>query len=186
MQPDPQQVPLGKTAVGRQPDFRNDVEKESSPLSVFQDNEDGGIAEHLAEEFVNLSGAWVVVKVRTDSNAYDDVWDEDVDPTYKNGFKTKAFFKTEPLQEELTKWGVDTPNKATVVFPRAVIYRKFGERMLRAGDLIDVPYGAIANSPKQYRITNVSETGNFKYRWLYLSCDAVAVSGDVTIRKENF
>ncbi len=196
MQPNPQHVPLGKVAVDRQPDFRNDIEKESSPLSVYQDNADGGLAERLAEEFINLVGAWVVVKARTNHDGYDDVWDEDVDPTYMNGFKTKAYFKTEPWQEELTKWGVDVPNKTVITFPRAVIYRQFKDRMLRAGDLIDVPYGAIANMPKlinttgmqliQFRVINVSETGNFKYRWLYLNCDAEIITGDVTVRKESF
>lgn len=197
MQPNPQHTPLNKTAIDRQTDFRNDTEKESSPLSVYQDNADGGIAENIAEEFINISGAWVIIKVRTNHDGYDDVWDEDVDPTYKNGFKTKAYFKTEPLQTELTKWGVDVPNKTTITFPRAKIYHQFGNRMLRAGDLIDVPYGAIINVPKQlvdtsalhlvqYRVLNTYETGNFKYRWLYLNCDAEVITGDMTVRKDTF
>jgi hypothetical protein len=56
--------------------------------------------------------------------------------------------------------------------------------MLRAGDVIQVPYNAATPllSPKNFRITNVTPSGNFRYNWLYLTCQAEVLTADVTVR----
>lgn len=173
---------LGNVASQKQTDFRAEVDQQNPNVAVYQDNEDLGFAEKIADELISVSGAWVTVYLRSDHEGFDKVWNEDVDPTYHNGVRLKGYFKPEPLQEELTKFGVDTPNKTTIVFSRFHLLRAFGERSLRAGDLIELPYGPKSDGiPQKYRILNVSLTGNFRYLWLYQSCDAEAITGDITI-----
>ena len=167
------------------PDMRTDAQQQYSPLSLYQDNEDGGMAEQWAEEIINLSGAVVLVKVRSDHGGFDDVWEEDVQPQYLSAKKFKAYFKPQPLGEQLTKWGVDTPNQTTVVFARKTVFKEFGVRMLRAGDMLELPYGAISNSPRYYEVTNVADAGNFRYRWLYYNADVKNLTGDPSVRKDH-
>jgi len=185
MIPDFDQI-LDGVATDQQPDFRSDIEKIASTLSLYQDNQDLGFGERIAEELINIVGAWVTLKIRTDNEGYDPVWNEDVDPTYHNGLRLKAYFKPEPLASELTRWGLDTPNQLILTFARAPLYKILGDRMLRAGDLIDVPYGSASFlSPKQFRVLNSYDTGNFRYRWLYTACQCESILNDTTVKPNH-
>jgi hypothetical protein len=134
---------------------------------------------------INVSGAEIKLFVRTDNADFDSVWDEDPDPTYWTPLFLKAFFKPEPIQTELTKWGADTKNRTEVVFSHHQIYGLLGDRMLRAGDVVQLPYNAAAISPKNFRVLNATPSGNFRYIWLYLTCQVETLTADVAVRPED-
>ena len=141
----------------------------------------------LADEVVNISGAEVKVFIRTNNNDYDAVWDEDADPTYWSSVMMKAFFKPAPLETELKKWGADTINKTEVVFSHRQLFIEFGERMIRAGDVIQLPFNSSFDdrTPKTYRVLNGSPTGNFRYNWLYFSCAVETLTADISVRPQE-
>lgn len=185
-------------SIDKLPDFRSDTEREFTPLSVFNHNlSDLAYAERLAEESINISGAWITIFPRTDNaGTSNEVWDEDPDPTYKNGKKFKGYFVPDPIGIELTKWGIDVQNKTAVVFARAVLFKAFGARMLRPGDVLRVPHntlspvqiaetGGIKNRMDTFRIINAADIGNFRYRWLYYRCNVELITGDITIQIEH-
>ena len=167
------------------PDNRSDVDQRNSPLSLFDlESADVRTARTLADEVVNISGAEVKIFIRTNNNDYDSVWDEDADPTYWTSEMLKAFFKPAPLETELKKWGADTINKTEVVFSHRQVFEKFGSRMLRTGDVLQLPFNAAMEdrSPKTYRVTNATPTGNFRYNWLYFSCTVETLNADISVR----
>jgi hypothetical protein len=155
-------------------------------LSIY-DNDSPEVltARSNAEETINLSGALVKVYPRTDNADFDLVWEEDPDPTYLNHFKIKAFFKPTVLKIELKKWGIDTAAPTEIVFSHMGVYKELGERMIRAGDVIYLPYNAAAINPTHYRVTNGSPTGNFRYSWMYFTCQAVILKADSTVRPQD-
>lgn len=167
------------------PDFRSEAQQRHTALAIHDaTNNDLLHARKLVEEIINISGAEIKLYVRTDNSDYDRVWDSDPDPTYWQAETIKAYFKPQPIEADLEKWGLDVKNKIEIVFSHYQIYTKFGDRMLRAGDVVTVPYNA-ANakiSPSNYRIENVTPSGNFRYNWLYLSCMAVTLTSDITVR----
>ena len=166
--------------------FRSDVEQGHSPIQIHNpESADLKLARLLANEQINISGAEIKVYIRTDNADYDEVWDEDPDPTYWNPEFMKAFFKPQPIEVELAKWGADTKNKTEVVFSHFQVFNQFGERMLRAGDVVQLPYNAAAISPKNFRIINVTPSGNFRYHWLYLTCTVETLAADITVRPEE-
>lgn len=186
------------SSIDKLPDFRSDDEKVNTPLALFNhDNPDLAWAERMSEELINISGAIVVVFPRTANRDADDLWEEDADPTYKAGVRLKGYFAPQPVGIALTQWGVDAPNETTVVFSRAVIFGTFGVRMIRPGDVIEVPHNTLSpvqapeelaslgNRMDKYRVINASDTGNFRYRWLYFSCRVENLTGDQTIQVEN-
>ncbi len=83
------------------PDFRTDIEKQHTPLAIYNhDKPDLAFAERLAEETINISGAWVTLYTKepyVDREDLDDVWDEDADPIYREGLDMKAWFKVDSL-----------------------------------------------------------------------------------------
>lgn len=166
--------------------FRSDVEQRHTPVSLH-DNESADIlmARQQADEMINVSGADIKIYARTDNADHDKVWDEDPDPTYWAPVSMKAFFKPEPLEAELLQWGIDTPNKTQVVFSFRQVISQFGERALRAGDVLQLPYNASTNSPKNYRVLNATPTGNFRYVWLYYTCKVETLTADITVRVEE-
>lgn len=177
------------------PDFRSKEEKQFTLLSLYDHSKaDIAYAERLAEEIINISGAWVTVflkEPKRDTRA-DEVWDEDADPLYRSGIKTKAYFKPEPVQSELTRWGVDTATKATIVFSRAAIFQEdgIGSRLLLPGDVIEAPYNYATKfdtGPYRFRILNVKHDGFFEYRWLYLHAVCELITGDdaLQVRTNN-
>jgi hypothetical protein len=170
------------------PDFRSDVEKLHTPLAVYNHaKNDLAMAERLAEEAVNVSGAFVTVYVKepyVDREDIDDVYDEDADPVYRPGLKLKAWFKTDTLNVELTRFGVDSPLQLTVVFARAVLAKSLGlERLITVGDIIEVPY----NNPRfrgapRFRVVNAYDSGNMHYRWLYYTTICELIVGDDSLK----
>jgi hypothetical protein len=176
------------------PDYRSDEEKQNSLLSTYNHGSpDISFAERQAEEIVNISGAWIEIYPRTRSDRRDEVWEEDADPTYLAPKKLKGMFEPEPAEIEIKKWGVDVENETTVHFSRASVLRLFGRRMIAEGDVLIVPHNTLAvtqftdlrqdkgNSIDTYRVIKSSDTGNFKYRWLYWSCLVQNISGDISL-----
>jgi len=164
---------------------RDDIAK-SNPLIQLHDSEslDHGLAGSIAEEIININGGQVVVYARTDSESFDEVYEEDPDPTYKAGKRLKAYFVPQPISAQLTPWGVDVENQATVVFSKEQVRGEFGDRMIRIGDVVELPYNASAVRPDRYRVLNAFDSGNFKYNWLYWSCNVENLTDDITIEPE--
>jgi hypothetical protein len=166
--------------------YRTDAQQTNSPISIYNpESKDIQLARSLANEMINVSGAEVRVFLRTENADYDVVWDEDPDPTYWTPILIKAFFKPEPIQTELTKWGADTKNRTEVMFSHQQLFTEVGERMLRAGDVIQLPFNAVAINPRNFRVLNATPSGNFRYTWLYWSCQVETLTADVAVRPEN-
>jgi hypothetical protein len=156
---------------------------ESSPLNQYNnDSADLKLARSMVEEQINVSGAEVVVFARTDNGDFDSVWDEDADPTYLNPKMMKAFYKPEQIQSELTRWGVDTKIKLDVSFAYTHILREFGERLLRPGDVIQIPYNSLNINPVNFRVLNASPLGNHRFNWLFWQCNVEQLTADITVR----
>jgi hypothetical protein len=178
-------IPEGDLFDSIQETFRSDVEQRHTPLALHDpDSNDLKLARRLADEIINISGAEVKIYTRTDNADYDAVWDSDPDPTYWNAVLMKGYFKPQPLEAELKKWGAEIANKTEIIFSHRQIFREFRERMLRVGDVIQIPYNAAMPdlAPKNYRVTNVTPSGNFRYHWLYLTCQAEVITADITVR----
>lgn len=166
--------------------FRSDIEQRHSPLAIHdEESPDIKMARRMAEEMINVSGAEVKVHTRTDNADNDNVWDEDADPTYWPAVNMKAFFKPEPLHQELLEFGVDHENSTEIVFSHYQVITKFGKRMLRTGDVIQIPYNDAYFQNKNYRVLNATPTGNFRYVWLYLTCHVQILTADITVRTEE-
>lgn len=172
------------------PDFRTETEKRFTLLSTYDHSKvDIAYAERLAEEIVNISGAWVTVflkEPKRDVQA-DEVWDEDADPLYRGGVQMKAYFKPEPNQSELTRWGVDNATKATIVFSRAGLFKEahIGARLLLPGDVVEAPYNYATKfdiGPMRFRILSVKQDGFFEYRWLYMHAMCELITGDDALK----
>ena len=185
-------------SIDKLPDFRTEEEKMFTPLALYNhDNPDIAYAERMAEEIINISGAWITVFHRTNnSGTSDELWEEDPDPTYKNGTRMKALFTPEPAKVELTKWGLDTQNQTNVIFSRAILFKEFGRRMLRPGDVIEIPHNTLSpiqtstsfesdDKLDKFRILDAADSGMFRYRWLYYNCKVENLLGDITIQPEN-
>ncbi len=167
--------------------FRSAVEQRNTPLQLHDpDIGDLRLARLLADEMINVSGAEIKLYQRTDNADFDDTWDEDADPTYWPAIFMKAYFKPAPLEIELKQWGADLNSHRTeVVFSHRQLYAQFGERMLRVGDVIQLPYNAASINPKNFRVVNATPTGNFRYQWLYLTCQTELLTADITVRPEE-
>lgn len=169
------------------PDFRSDIEKQHTPLSTYNHAKpDYAMAERLAEEAINISGAWVTLYLKEpyiDREGLDDVWDEDADPLYQQGRDLKAWFKVDSLNIELTRWGVDSPLQVTIVFPRAVLAKEVGmDKLLTVGDVIEIPYNAPKlRGPARFRVLNAYDTGMYQYRWLYYTAVCELLPADVAL-----
>lgn len=186
------------STVDLRPDHRGDSEQLLTKLSIFNhDSPDISWAERSAIELINISGAIVTIFSKVDSGNFDEVWDEDADPTYANGVVLKAYFVPQPLAISLVKWGLDIENKVTVVFARSKLLEIFGNRMIRQGDVVEIPFNSVMpiqianqntlkeNKISQFRVTNATDAGNFKYRWLYYRLDCELLTGDRSIRIEH-
>jgi len=168
--------------------FRSDSDQLNSKIALDDpDNPDIKLARTLANEQINISGANVVVYIRTENADVDLVWDEDPDPTYWEPIPMKAYFKPAPLELELKKWGAEINNKTDVVFSHFQLFEQFGERMLRQGDVIRLPFNAAMPqlNPNNFEVLNGSPTGNFRYNWMYFTCQVETLLADVTVRPEE-
>ena len=177
------------------PEFRTEVEKQLTPISIYDHSKpDIAYAERMAEEVINISGAWVTVFLKQpkgDSPELE-VWDEDADPIYSVGKKMKAWFKPEPVLAELTRWGIDKPIRITVAFARTTLIKEpnIGMRLLVPGDVIEAPYNlpnTTDTGPLRFRILNSSQEGFFHYRWLYVKSICELITGDqaLKVRTDN-
>jgi len=170
------------------PDHRTDIEKQFTPLSVYNHAKpDYAAAERLAEEVINISGAWITIFIKepyVDRDGHDDVWDEDADPIYRQGIDMKAWVKVDSLNVELTRYGVDHPLQVTVVLSRAVLAKEVGlERLLSVGDVIEVPYNAPKlRGPARFQILNAYDSGNWHYRWLYYTAVCELIPDDKSVK----
>lgn len=167
-----------------QVDFRSDIEQNNPLFQVHDvDSADISMVRQITQEMIRVNGAAVKVHPRTDNADHDKVFDEDADPTYWPPIDLKAFFVPQPLEYELTLWGVDTNNKTEIVFSLDDVISKFPNRLLRPGDLIEIPYNSQSQQkPKYYAVDNAQEYGNFRYIWLYVKCQATLLVGDVNLR----
>jgi hypothetical protein len=167
-----------------QMDFRSDIEK-ANPLYQVHDADASDImlAKKIAFEMVQVNGALVRIHPRTDNMDHDKVFDEDADPTYWAPISIKGFFIPNPMEYELTLWGVDCANKQEVVFALEQVAGLLPDRLFRPGDLIELPFDSLSQQkPKYFMVDNASEVGNFRYNWLYLKCYTTLIVGDVNIR----
>lgn len=174
----------GASDLGASTDFRSDIEQ-ANPL--FQandvDNPDISMAKRIAIEMIQVNGALVRVHPRTDNMDHDTVFDEDANPTYWSPISLKGFFVPNPMEYELTQWGVDCPNKQEIVFALEEVVSKLPDRLFRPGDLIEMPLDFKSQQkPKYFLIDNASEVGNYRYQWLYLKCTTTLIVGDTNIR----
>ena len=159
-----------------------DIQQTNPLIQIHNpDSPDLAFAAKIAQELVNISGAEVKVYARTNSESYDEVYEEDPDPTYKRPKTLKAYFVPQPLAAQLTPWGVDVENQTTVVFNKDAVYNEFGERMIRIGDIIELPYNASTIKPDRYRVLNAFDSSNFRYSWLYWSCKVENITDDRVI-----
>lgn len=167
--------------------YRTEAEQRHTQIAIHDPSTgDVKLARQLADEMIHVSGAEVQVYLRTNNEDFDHVLDADADPTYWNPVSMKAFFKPAPVEVELTKWGADVgENRIEVIFSHRQLYEKFGDRMLRVGDVLTLPYNAAAINPTNYRITNATPSGNFRYIWLYLTCQVEVLTADITVRPKN-
>jgi hypothetical protein len=166
-------------------DNRPEQDKLQSSISVYdEDAPEILTARSQVDEAINISGALVKVYPRTD--AFNDiVWEESPDPTYINHFKLKAFFKPSPLKIDLKKWGIDTQADLEIIFSHRQLYEVVGDRMLRNGDVINIPYNSASINPTHYKILNGSPTSNYRYTWLYFTCQATILKADKTVRVQD-
>ncbi len=179
------QIPEGDLFTQVIQDTRTEAQQRYTPLALHNDDsKDLQQARKHADEIINVSGAEVKIHVRTENEDYDHVWDSDSDPTYWNAVTLKGFFKPQPLEAELKKWGSEVINKTEIVFSHRQLYEEFGERMLRTGDVVKLPYNSVtqATDPKYFRVLNGTPSGNFRYNWLYFTCQLEVLTADVTVR----
>lgn len=164
---------------------RDPAEVQNSNLALHADDSaDLRLVRLQAEEIMNISGANVLLYIRTDNGDYDSTWDEDPNPTYWNPIPIKAFFRPQPLQAELNKWGVEVKNRTEVIFTHYSVFKELQERMIRPGDVLKLPYNAV-NGPETYRVINGTPSGNFRYQWLYFTCQVETLTADITVRPEE-
>ena len=175
----------------RSADFRSDVEQDEPLLGIYNpDSQDLATATRMAREILRNTGAKLNVFARTDNADNDKTWDEDPDPTYNPAVLLRGYFKPQPMEFELKRWGVDATNKTEVVFCASDVRERWGERMLRPGDVLELPYNSPAGdsggggslSPGFYRVVNATPSGNYRYHWLYFTCTVETLTADITVR----
>lgn len=165
------------------PDLRSDIEREASPIQVFDHlNPDISLAERRAKESMDVGGAWVKVYLkmitkRPDNIAMEglqtaeEIWNEDPTPIYSNAISMKGYFKPDAQKFELTKFGIDSAMKISITFLRSDLLKNnmIGDRLIKPGDQIEIPYNDIneKNFPMRVTVVDASNVGNYRYRWIY-------------------
>jgi len=168
------------------PDFRSDDDK-TNPLGALYDHNSPDIAqaEAYALESLRITGAWVTVIPRTEDNKFDKTWNEDSDPTYYSGFDFKAFFAPPAPEITLTKFGIDGANKFEIIFSRSELLGSLGERLLRNGDVIIIPHNSLVLKANRFKVLHSQDSGNYKYRWLYINCTVENMNKDESLAPRN-
>jgi hypothetical protein len=170
------------TSLDTSTDFRSEASIMNPQQSIYNhNNPDIAAAERLALEQLRIAGAWVTVLTRTEDNKYDKTWNEDSDPTYYTGYDFKAFFEPQAPEVALTKFGIDSPNKFDLVFSRAWVLEKLGNRLFRNGDVVIVPHNSLVINATRFRVVHVADSGNFRYRWIYLNVTVENMNNDESL-----
>jgi hypothetical protein len=168
------------------PDFRPESSQLNPQQSVYDpNNPDMAQAEAYALENIRISGAWVTVIPRSEDNKFDKTWNEDSDPTYYTGYDFKAFFAPPAPEIMLTKFGIDGANKFDITFSRSEVYGVFGERMLRNGDVVIIPHNSLVLKATRFKVLHAQDTGNYRYRWMYLTCTVENMNKDESLIPRN-
>lgn len=171
------------TDVDKVSDRRTETEKQFTDLSLYNhEKADIALIERWAEELINVSGAFMRIFIKNQNpNADASVFDDNSDVTYSNPVLLKGYTQPVASKPELTKWGLDTELKTTITFPRHIIFKEFGDRGIRAGDLIEFPQNAMGLAVVRYRVLNGYDFANFNFRWIYWQVEVENFSGDVTV-----
>lgn len=180
-------------------DFRS-LEEQTNGLSAIYDHDNPDIANQEREivSLVNDSGAWLKLFHRTsDLGQVDDVWEEDANPLYLPPVPVKGMFTPDSVATALTKYGIETKVGFEIHFSRANLLFLFGQRLIRKGDVIQVPHNTLIqtqsteflsgpqNQIDKFLVTEAKDTGNFNYRWMYWTCTVQNVAGDITVRPKT-
>lgn len=169
-------------SIDERPDFRPDEFQLNPQHSMYNhNNPDIASAERIVLENLRIAGAWVTVIPRTEDNKFDKTWNEDADPTYFTGYDFKAFFAPPAPEITLTKFGVDAPTKFEISFSRAEIFKTFGDRMIRNGDVVIIPHNSLAINATRFKIIHANDGGNYKYRWMYFICTVENMNKDESL-----
>jgi len=170
------------TVVDDRPDFY----KMNPQHALFDPSSpDFGFAEATVLENLRIAGAWVTVLPRSDDEKFDKTWMEDQDPTYYAGHDFKAFMPPTPPEVLLTKFGQDAPITFDVTFSRAELLERFDKRLIRIGDVIVIPHNSLVVRARRFRVLHVGETGNFRYRWLFLNVTVQNINRDESFEPQN-
>jgi len=172
-------APLDQSSV----DFRTDLEKRFPIIQQHnQQSADLALATRMAREAINIAGGLVEVYEKTENADADDVWDEDPDPTYFAAVQFKAFYSPKPAELAMKKSGPDAPVSTEIIFSAADLMDHFGPRMLRTGDVIKVFYHNLTTvKPEYFSIINATQTGNYRYNWVYFTCVCESTHADITV-----
>ena len=173
------EVPLDQS----RPDFRSDMEQEHPIVQVHnQGSADIALAARKARETINITGGWCDVFLRTDNADHDTVWDEDPDPTYYQPIKLKAFYPPKPMELSMKPSGPDGAIKIEVIFAYSVLVERLGTRLIREGDVIQLPYNMVGETkPTYFTVINASPSQNYRYNWLFFTCTVESTQADITV-----
>ncbi len=168
-----------------QESYRSDAEQNNPKFALWNpDAPEIKMARARADEIISVSGAEMRVFTRTDNADFDAVWDEDPDPSYWTPFNIKGVFKPKPIEIELKSWGADSTNRLEITFSHLQIFNRLGARMLRTGDVVQVPYNSTPIAPKNFRVVNATPSGMYRFIWLYMTCQCEALTADIAVRPE--
>lgn len=172
-------------------DVRNNV-------AIFDDtNPEIARMEREALEYISISGADTKVYLRVnDLGSVDEVWEEDSQPLYQQFVPVRGQFSPEEMSLALNKWGYESNAKFNVNYSRANLLSLFGVRMIRVGDVIEIPHNTLTQTQNteyldgqigladKFRVLKATDTGNYNYRWLYWTCTVELLTGNISIRPD--
>lgn len=180
------------------PDFRSGEQQENSKLSIFnEDNPEIARMEREAFDYIQSSGAITNIYLRAqDLGAVDEVWEEDNNPIYNTPASVKGQFVPDKMSTALIKFGIESNAKFEVNYSRAQLFDLFGSRMIRKGDVIQIPHNTLVQTQNtefidgqlgladKFRIIDAYDVGNYNYHWLYWQCIVELLTGDISVRTE--
>jgi hypothetical protein len=162
---------------------------ESNPEILYMEQE--------AFQYIKDSGVPVFVYTRVnDLGKIDSVWEEDSDPLYDNPIPVYGQYVPEAMSVVLKKWGVDAQTQFLIHFSRANLLAVFGNRLIRQGDVIEIPHNTLVQTQNtefidgpfgcldKFRVISAKDTGNYNYRWLYWTCTVEVLSSDISVKVE--
>lgn len=177
-----------------QNDFRD---PDNSKLSIFNGSENPDVAymEREAFNYIHESGVPTHIYLRTnDIGNVDEVWEEESNPIYDKPIEVRGRFLPEAMSVALNKFGIDNNVKFDIHYSRAELLSLFGVRLVRSGDIIQIPYNTLVQTQNtefidgkmgladHFRVISANDTGNFDFRWLYWTCHVELLTGNYTVR----